>query len=186
MADIKPRKKEESKISPEQLKRLYLIGIIVVLTVVLVVVYFYRVNSARNREKMQESYLLSTQTLSLEIKNLEEVNQILSEAPNEYFVLVSYADNKDTYTLETGLKSIIDNYSLSDRFYYFDATDLIKEDNYLERINNAFDTNLISSLPVILYYKDGNLTEVVLRSDNNPINAGDFQKILDIYDIKGQ
>ena len=135
---------------------------------------------------MHESYLLSTQTLSLEIKNLEEVNQILQEAPNEYFVLISYADDKDTYSLEKNLKSIIDNYSLSDRFYYYDATELIKTDNYLEQINNAFNTNLITKLPVILYYKDGNLKEVVLREDQNIINAGDFQKIIDIYEIEGQ
>lgn len=186
MAEIKPRKKEASKFSPEQLKRLYFIGIIVVLTVILVVVYFYRVNNVRNQEKMQDSYLLSTQTLSLEIKNLEEVNQILSEAPNEYFVLISYTNDKDTYSLEKDLKTLIDNYSLSDHFYYFNATDLIKEDNYLERINNAFDTNLIKSLPTILYYKDGKLMDAVLRNDNNPINAGDFQKLMDIYEIGGQ
>lgn len=174
--------KAKEKLSSEQLKKLYVIILIVVCVVTLVIFYFYRVNNLRNQERMSTSYLLSTQTVSLEIKNLEEANQILKEAPNEYFILISYVNNKDTYNLEKGLKSIIDNYSLSDRFYYFDATELIKEDNYLERLNNAFDTNLITKVPVILYYQGGKLMEVVLRSDNNPINAGDFQRIIDIYE----
>ena len=85
--------------------------------------------------------------------------------------------------LKRQLKSIIDKYSLSDRFYYLDVTNIMEEDNYLERINNAFDTDVITQVPIILYYQNGKLAAdgVVLRDDKNPINAGDFQKLLDIY-----
>ena len=55
-------------------------------------------------------------------------------------------------------------------------------------INNAFNTTEISEIPVILYYKNGSLVNdgIVQREDNNPINAGDFQKLLDIYEFEGQ
>lgn len=187
MAETKKTEKNtENKLTQEKLNQICLIIGVVVLIAVLVIFYFYRVRDARKAERMSESYLLSNQTISLEIKNLEEVDQILTEAPSEYFVLISYTKNQDTYELEKGLKTIIDNYALNDKFYYLDVTSIKDEDNYLERINNAFDTNLITRVPIILYYKENKLVDVALRDDNNPINAGDFQKLLDIYDIQGQ
>ena len=59
-------------------------------------------------------------------------------------------------------------------------------DNYLTRLNNAFNTDEISTVPIILYFKDGELIDTVTRDDDNVINAGDFQKLLDIYEYEGQ
>ena len=64
--------------------------------------------------------------------------------------------------------------------------DMLNEDNYLTRLNNAFETDKITKVPVILYYKDGKVVNIVHRNDNNVINAGDFQKLLDIYEYQGQ
>ena len=94
----------------------FLIILGVVLLLILVIFYIYRVNKTNETEKYSTSYLVSTGTVSLEIKNLDEVNQILTESPNEYFVLITYTGDKDTYKLETGLKTIIDKYKLSDSF----------------------------------------------------------------------
>lgn len=163
-----------------------LIIISVFLILLLAITYIYRVNKINETEKYSTSYLLSTSTINLEIKNLDEVNQILTEAPNEYFVLITYTDNKDTYNLETGLKTIIDKYKLSDSFYYINIKDLLNQDNYLTRLNNAFGTVKITSVPIILYYKDGKMVDTVYRNDNNMINASDFQKLLDIYEYQGQ
>lgn len=171
-------------ITKEKMNRGLAIAAAVVLVIVLVIFYFYRVHNVRLTERIQESYLLSNQTISLEIKNLNEVNQILKEAPDEYFVLISYTNSQDTYDLEKGLKNIIDTYALSDHFYYFNATSIMKESNYLDKLNTAFATDLIKTVPTILYYRDGKLTDTVTRVDKNPINAGDFQKLLDIYDIE--
>ncbi len=164
----------------------FLIILGVVLLLILVIFYIYRVNKTNETEKYSTSYLVSTGTVSLEIKNLDEVNQILTESPNEYFVLITYTGDKDTYKLETGLKTIIDKYKLSDSFYYINVKDMLNEDNYLTRLNNAFETDKITKVPVILYYKDGKVVNIVHRNDNNVINAGDFQKLLDIYEYQGQ
>lgn len=190
MAEKKVSKKavkEEMNLKQNSSKRYIMIALIV-LAVILLGIYFYKWYDVKKQEKLSTSYLISTDTVSLEIKNLDELKQIMSEAPSEYFVLISYTGSEKTYELEQGLKDIIDSYSLSDRFYYYDATKLIEEDNYLEMINNAFNTNEISGIPVILYYKDGVLANdgVILREDGNPINAGDFQKLLDIYEFEGQ
>ncbi len=189
MAETKKKENKETKskktgLTNEQLNKYTLMVGVVGLIIVLVVFYIMRVYDAQRATKMSESYLLSNQTLSLEIKNLEEVDSILKEAPNEYFVLISYTKSQDTYNLEKGLKPIIDDNNLADRFYYLDVSSIKDEDNYIERINNAFDTDKIEKVPTILYYRDNTLIDVVTRVDNNPINAGDFQKLLDIYEIE--
>ena len=140
----------------------------------------------REEKKLSTSYLLSSGTISLEIKNLDEVNQILSEPPTEYFVLITYTGNEDTYDLETGIKPIIDDYKLSDSFYYLNIESIMDSDNYLTRLNNAFNTSEITTVPIILYYRDGQLVDTVTRDDDNVINAGDFQKLLDIYEYEGE
>ncbi len=164
----------------------FLIIIGILLLLILVIFYIYRVNKVNTSEKYNTSYLVSTGTVSLEIKNLDEVSQILKESPTEYFILITYTGNKDTYNLETGLKTIIDKYKLNDSFYYINIKDILNEDNYLTRLNNAFETDKITKVPTILYYKDGKIKSLVHRDDNNIINASDFQKLLDIYEYQGQ
>ena len=166
-------------------RTIYII-IAVVLIAILVGVYIYRVSKVRNEEKILNSYLLTTDTVSLEIKNLDEINQILSEAPAQYFVLITYTGDEGTYELEKSIKDIIDEYKLSDSFYYLNVKDIMNQDNYITRINSAFNTNEITKVPTILYFQDNELEYVVERIDDNMINAGDFQKVLDIYGYEGQ
>ena len=163
-----------------------LIIVCIVLASILVIFYGYRVNKLKETDTLSKSYLLDSGTVSLEIKNLDEVNQILAESPTEYFVLISYTGNKDTYKLENGLKRILDKYKLNDSFYYLNVKSIMDEDNYLNRLNNAFNTDKIKKVPTILYYRNGKIVDVVTRNDNNIINAGDFQKLLDIYGYEGQ
>ncbi len=166
-------------------KTIYII-IAIILVIAIVGIYIYRIQAMREEEKLSTSYLLSSGTVSLEIKNLDEVSQILSEPPTEYFVLITYTGNEDTYDLETGIKPIIDDYKLSDSFYYLNIESIMDSDNYLTRLNNAFNTDEITTVPIILYYRDGELVDTVTRDDANVINAGDFQKLLDIYEYEGE
>ena len=163
-----------------------LIIVCVILALILVIFYGCRVNKLKETDILSKSYLLDSGTVSLEIKNLDEVKQILAESPTEYFVLINYTGNKDAYNLETGLKRIIDKYKLNDSFYYLNVKDIMNEDNYINRLNNAFNTDKIKKVPTILYFKDGKVVDVVTRYDNNVINASDFQKLLDIYGYEGQ
>ncbi len=166
-------------------KKIYIIiGIIVV--AILIGIYIYWLQGVRDEERYSTSYLLSSGTVSLEIKNLDEVDQILSESPTEYFVLITYTGAEETYNLEQDIKTIIDNYKLSDSFYYLNIESMMETDNYLTRLNNTFDTNMITTVPIILYFRDGQLVDTVTRDDDNIINAGDFQKLLDIYEYEGE
>jgi len=171
---------------PNKMNNTLTILLIGTLVAILIFFYFYKWHNVKQEEKLMNSYLLTTDTVSLEIKNLDEVPQILTEAPNEYFILINYTGDEDNYNLEKGLKEIIDSYKFADCFYYLNVKNIIKEDNYLARLNTAFKTDKITTVPTILYFKNGSIVEVVKRIDNNPINSGDFQKLLDIYGFKGQ
>ncbi len=189
VTEIKRTKEENKQVAQAKSrisrKSIYII-IGVILVLILVGLYIYRIQAIREEEKLSTSYLLSSGTVSLEIKNLDEVSQILSESPTEYFVLITYTGNEDNYVLEEGIKPIIDDYKLSDSFYYLNIESIMDSDNYLTRLNNAFNTNEITTVPIILYYRDGVLVDTVTRDDDNVINAGDFQKLLDIYEYEGE
>ena len=166
-------------------KKIYII-ISIIVVAILIGIYIYWLQGVRDEERYSTSYLLSSGTVSLEIKNLDEVDQILSESPTEYFVLITYTGAEETYNLEQDIKTIIDNYKLSDSFYYLNIESMMETDNYLTRLNNTFDTNMITTVPIILYFRDGQLVDTVTRDDDNIINAGDFQKLLDIYEYEGE
>lgn len=192
MAETKKTKEikketKENNINDEKIskKNIIIIGVII-LILIIGGLYIYKVNKLKQEELYSKSYLIDSGTLNLEIKNIDEVNQILTEAPNEYFVLITYTKDKNTYNLENGLKDIIDKYKLSDSFYYLNIQDMMNEDNYITRLNNTFNTDKIKTVPIILYYKDGELIDTVTRYDKNIINASDFQKLLDIYEYQGQ
>lgn len=157
-----------------------------VLLLILLILYIGKWKNIKTAEKIMNSYLISNNTTNLEIKNLSDINQVLTEAPNEYFVLISYTGNGNTYDLEKNLKPLIDKYKINDSFYYYDAKKIMKDEDYLQKLNKAFNTNVINTVPIILYYKNGKLIDYVKRVDKNIINAGDFQKLLDIYNFKGQ
>ena len=182
----KVEKKEQVVEKKKVSNRTIIIVIISLLAIALLGIYLYQWHNVKEEEKLMKSYLLTTDTVSLEIKNLDEVPQILTEAPNEYFVLINYTGNENNYKLEEGLKQIIDSYKFGDCFYYLNVENIMKEDNYLARLNTAFNTDKITVVPTILYYKNNEIVDVVKRIDGNPINAGDFQKLLDIYEFEGQ
>ena len=153
------------------------------LCLLLLIIFIFNWQKDKANQALNSSYLLESGTVSLEIKNLDEVSQILSESPTEYFILITYQNNEDNYNLEKGLKPIIDKYKLNDSFYYLNIDGIKEEDNYLTRLNNTFNTDKIKKVPIILYYRDGKILDTVSRDDDNTINAGDFQKLIDIYEI---
>lgn len=179
--------KKEMQIAQQMISKKNIFIILgIILLLIILAIFIYRWQTMKNEEKWRSSYLISSGTLSLEIKNLDEIDQILSEPPTEYFVLITYTENEETYNLEVNIKDIIDKYKLSDSFYYLNVQSIMDQDNYLTRLNNAFNTDQISTVPIILYYKDGKLINTVTRNDNNIIKAGDFQKLLDSYEYEGQ
>lgn len=165
----------------------YVIVLCIILAVVLLTLYIFQWYKVSKEGKMASSYLISSKTITYEIKDLDEIASIFSEAPEEYFVYISYVNSEEVYHLEKDLKSVIDDYHLKDNFYYFNATSMMKEDQYLDQINKAFGLKdqKISKLPTILYFKNGSLVAdgIVKREDSKIIEAADFKQLLDVQEI---
>ena len=67
---------------------------------------------------------------------------------------------------------------------YLNVTDLLEEENYLDKINellNLEDTK-IEKLPAIIYFKDNELVKI-LDSKLSLLKSTDFYRLLEQYEI---
>ena len=112
-----------------------------------------------------------------------ELDTYLVEPASNTFIYITYTGDEQIYKLEKNLKKLVNNYELASEFIYVDVTENMIEDNFVNKLNEKLKIiNKVSKLPIILYYKDGILTELV-DSEENLFNAADFQKLLDNYEI---
>lgn len=151
--------------------------LIVIVITGLIVWYFLSWDKVKETEKYMDSYLLSTSTITLELKGIKETNQVLQESPQDFFVYIGYTGDKDIYKLEKKLKTVIDDYGLQDIFYYDNITDIKDNENFLSDLNDAFNTTQITNVPCILYYEQGTLEKVIVKSDGI-FNVKEFTNLL--------
>lgn len=166
----------------------YLIALFISFFAIFLTYYIFSWYNVYQDKKYEESYLISTNTISLEVNDIKEIENTFTEAPSEYFVYIGYRNDEEVYKLEKNLKKVIDKYNLNDSFYYIDVTDLKEDETYLEKLNDALklEENKIEKVPTIIYFKDGKVSKdaIITREDDNIMNVGDFEKLLEIYELK--
>lgn len=166
----------------------YVIAFLLSLGAILLTLYIFSWYHLAQEKKYSESYLIKTNTIGLEVNDITEIESVFTEAPTEYFIYIGYRNDEDVYKLEKKLKKVIDKYNLNDTFYYIDVTELKAENNYIEQLNNALGLtdNKISNVPTILYVKNGKVLKdaIINREDGNQMEVGDFERLLEIYEIK--
>lgn len=149
---------------------------LIIMLIMVVVVTFSIVNISENYQerKLEKSYLYKYIN---EVK-LNEVKNILTEPSSEMFILVTRVNDEEVYNFEKNIKKVIKNRDLRDSFIYIDYTD--KKDD-LESLSKTLGCD-ISSLPAIIYYRNG---EVVTSIDSSErlLNSGDFEQLLDSYEV---
>ena len=91
-------KKYVKKLSKKNIKK-----ILTIIGIILISLYAYQWYNVKKQEKVMESYLIKTNTLTLSIKSLDEYNQIKHEMPNSYFLFIGYRNNYDEYKIEKSL-----------------------------------------------------------------------------------
>jgi len=158
-------------------KKNYLIGCLIVIFILLLGLYFFKWGQVKEDAKYLKSYLVDTRTINLEMNDLEEIEDVLLESPNSYFIYISYTKNEKIYNFEKELKPLIDDYNLADNFYFINVTDIKdKNKNYKEDIENKLKipNGTIKEVPAILYFTDGKLeTKEAIYTIN------DFKAFLD-------
>lgn len=163
----------------------YVLAVVVVAVIILLTWYGFAWYNVLKENKVATSYLVKDKVISNEIKSLEEVSDVFSEAPDTYYIYVSYTGSEEIYDMEKDLKKIINEYSLNDMMYYLNVTEIKEEKDYIENINKALklENKKINDVPTIIYYADGEVVDIVERSDDNIMNVGDFQKLLDVNKV---
>ena len=176
-------KKKNNYVPPKN----YVIAIFISLSAIFLTYYIFSWYNLYQKNEYSESYLLKTNTISLDVNDINEIESTFTESPSEYFVYIGYRNDEKVYKLEKQLKKVIDKYNLNDNFYYIDITNLKDQNNYLEELNKALnlEDKQITQVPTILFFKDGSITKdgVITREDKRIMEIGDFEKILEMYEI---
>ena len=158
--------KKKNKKNNINFKKLFYF-IIGFLLIIFLIWYIISWKNVKKEEKLMNSYLITSNTLSVEIKDLSETIQVLKESPSEYFVYISYTNDEKVYSFEKKLKKLIDNYNLKDEFYFVNVTNIKDDENFYKEINNTFNTKLINNIPCILHFKNNELKKVIYNKDLN-------------------
>lgn len=137
------------------------------LLIIFLIWYIISWKNVKQEEKLMNSYLITSNTLSVEIKDLSETVQVLKESPSEYFVYISYTNDEKIFNFEKKLKKLIDNYNLKDEFYFVNITNIKDDENFYSEINDTFNTKLINNIPCILHFKNNELKKVIYNKDLN-------------------
>lgn len=163
----------------------YILAAVIVVVIVFLTWYGFAWYNVLKENKVSTSYLVKEKVISNEIKNLNEVEDIFSEAPTSYYVYISYTGSEEVYNMEKDLKKVIIDYNLNDSFYYLNITSIKKDKDYIDKINEAFklEDKKITNVPTIIYCNDGKVVDIITRNDDNMMNVGDFQKLLDINKV---
>ena len=159
----------------------YVLAVVIVVVMILLTLYGFAWYKVLKENKVSTSYLVKEKIISNEIKGLNEVNDVLSEAPDKYYLYVSYTGSEEVYNMEKDLKKVINEYSLNDSMYFLNITDIKDEEDYLNQINESLnlEDQKIKKVPTIIYFNDGKVVDIVERLDDNIMNVGDFEKLLE-------
>ena len=163
--------KEEVKQQPTNDNKMILI---IVLALLIAVIAIAKIAGVFDIKDYSKSYLLKHKVVTNEI-----VDNNLSILPDkDAFILVTSLNNEEEYNLEKDLKKVIKDNKIKDNFYVY-----IYNENNKVNLNNIFQVTGDIKLPTILYYKNGKFVDMVKREDQNMIEAADFVKLLDIYEL---
>lgn len=138
-------------------KKNYLIGVLIIVFIILLGIYLFKWDQVKEDEKYLQSYLISSRTINLEMNDLNEIEDVLKEAPNNYLIYISYTESEKIYNFEKELKPVIDEYNLANNFYLLNITKIKKEEkNYQSLIAEKLNINEqeLQELPVILIFNE--------------------------------
>jgi len=165
----------------------YIYALLILVGGIVLTLYIFEWVNVKKEEKLMNSYLITSNTIDSTIKDFDSLNQILKETSSSYFIYLSYTNDEDVYNFEKELKRIIDNYNLSDNFYYMDLTD-IKENNknYMNEIKNKLEINDIERVPALIYVHKGKIekSNILDGINNTMLKISDIENLLDIYEYE--
>lgn len=172
--------------NPQVITTLQIVAIILMVILVIAatakIFYDYQ-ESSFERNGYQDSYLVNKNIVST--TQCGEIANAINK--DQAFIYIPELGTEEEFELEKKLSKVIKDYHLEDDFYVLsdeahncgeisDSASVISGDLQL--------TSGITKTPVILFYRNGKLTEIIEREDEAMLTDGDLVKVLDIYEIK--
>ncbi len=162
-------------------KRNYLILLGLIVLVICACFAFYNVYN------IMHDNIISASPLSNSSITIDDLKDMFKDMDADTFLVISYTKDEAVYNSEKGIKKIMNKYNLMDNIKYLDISDLMLEDDYLDKLNTSLalkDNKQIKKVPAVIFYKDSELA-VVIDSTDHILNNGDFQRIIDSYELAG-
>lgn len=125
----------------------------------------------QEKKDYKESYLVKNKIAS-QISCSDIPNALQGE---KSYIFITTVGSEEEYMLEKRMATIIQDKGLKDDFYVY-----LYEENCHPSTMKL--TEKPEQIPSILYYRDGNLTEKVMREDKTMLQDGDLARIVDIYE----
>ena len=164
--------KDNKRVVP---RKNYLYLLIMLVLVVTITFGIVNISKYYDEKKLEESYLSGY----ISEVTLEDMRNILTEPSSEMFIIVTEINNESVYNTEKDIKKVIKRRDIRDNMMFINYTDS-KDD--LTELNKVLKSD-IKSIPAIVYYKNGQVVTSI-DSTNGLINAGEFEKLLDSYEVE--
>ena len=171
---------------PKVITTLQIVAII--LMVILVVaatakIFYDYQESSFERNGYQESYLIKKKNVST--TQCGEIANAINR--DQAFIYIPNLGTEEEFELEKKLADVIFDYHLEDDFYVLSGEP--HNCGEISDVTSMFSRELqltsgITKTPVILFYRNGELAEIIEREDEAMLTDGDLVKVLDIYEIK--
>ncbi len=159
----------------------YILVLLIIIGTISATLGGFKLYNIYQEKKLETSYLLKKKIITQKLNNIEEIKNIMGN--EKTFILISKVNDENIYNFEKDLKNIINKYNLKNNFYYLDGTNFTNDD--LTKLNEILnlENKEIKKIPTIIYI-DKELIDAIIREDENIINIGDFEQLLDIYEIR--
>lgn len=140
---------------------------------------FYNVYNEVKHNNISSSPLSTNQVL------YEDLKDATVEMNADTFLLVSYVQDEEVHNNEKVIKKMLNKKSLLDNVLYLDVTEYKEKDDFIAELNKTLklkDKLKIEKVPAVIYYKEG-VPTVTIDSKDHLVNEGDFEHIIDMYQL---
>jgi len=193
---VKPTKRIDNKLSQEELNKELILRVVLIMSYTLIIVFLIMgfVDSLINPISIgvndTSSYIVVSDALE-RTKNvpLENASKRFKNLSGNYFIYVSYSGSAEINNFERSLAQLIKKYDLKRRFYYVNIDSIKDNDQVIDLVNSylGFRDVLVTKVPTIIYVNSDNVVRIeniITRDDDNLMDIGDFQQLLDINNFE--
>lgn len=111
----------------------------------------------------------------------KEIKMSIGEM-NDVLIYFGYLKNDKIYYMEKRILSLLKKENLTDKFIYIDVTEYKDNNKYKDLIKDTFNTEIDSTLPIILYVKNGKVVEEI-TPEYGLIQTYQIKDLIDKYEI---